>query len=193
MLHLRASDTRVMPWKDGGGSTTELAIEPAGVTAADPFLWRISSARVEASGPFSRFPGHTRILALLEGAGFILDLEGAGRMRLKQVKQTLEFSGDPAAHATLIQGPCLDFGLIYDAARVKGTVDVLTLGPNATSLTLGETTLIFAPKAAVGVDPLGVELAPGEVLRFDGEAGTKLGLRAPAGEAMAVVVHLAHI
>lgn len=182
-----------MPWKDGGGSTTELAIEPAGATLGDPFLWRISSARVEASGPFSRFPGHARILALLEGAGFILDLEGTGRLRLKQVKQSIAFSGEPAAHATLIQGPCVDFGLIYDAARVQGSVEVLTLKPDATSITLAPTTLIYSPKAPVGVDPLGVELAAGDVLRFDDEAGTKLGLRAPAGEATVVIVRLSPV
>ncbi len=193
MLHLRASETRVMPWKDGGGSTTELALEPAGATLADPFLWRISSARVEVSGPFSRFPGHERILALLEGAGFILDLEGVGRLRLKQVQQTIAFSGAPAAHATLIQGPCVDFGLIYDATRVTGSVEVLTLKADATSIALAPTTLIYSPKASVGVDPLGVTLAPGDVLRFDQEAGTKLGLRTPAGEGTAVVVHLSPV
>ena len=26
MLHLRPSDYRLMPWKEGGGSTTEIAI-----------------------------------------------------------------------------------------------------------------------------------------------------------------------
>jgi hypothetical protein len=190
MLHLRASETRVMPWKDGGGTTRELALEPAGATLGDPFLWRLSSARVEASGPFSRFPGHTRILALLEGAGFILDLEGVGRLRLKQVKQAITFPGEPAAHATLIQGPCVDLGLIFDAARVKGTVEILTLKPDATSLTLGPTTLLYAAQGAVGVDPLGVELGEGDVLRFDEEAGTKLGLRAPGGGATVAIVHL---
>ncbi|HJV89495.1 MAG TPA: HutD family protein [Holophagaceae bacterium] len=190
MLHLRASDIRVMPWKDGGGSTAQVAIEPAGAALTDPFLWRVSSARVETSGPFSTFPGRQRILALLEGAGFILDLEGAGRLRLKNPRQPIAFSGDPAAHATLIQGPCLDLGLIYDPARVTGKVEVLTLGPDATSVTLATTTLIYSPSAPVGVDPVGVALAAGEALRFDGEAGTKVGLRAPEGGATVAVVHL---
>ncbi|HJV22469.1 MAG TPA: HutD family protein [Holophagaceae bacterium] len=190
MLHLRASDIRVMPWKDGGGSTAQVAIEPADAGLSDPFLWRVSSARVEASGPFSTFPGRRRILALLEGAGFILDLEGAGRLRLKSAKQPIAFSGDHPAHATLIQGPCLDLGLIFDPARVQGHVEVLTLGPDATSITLAPTTLIYTPQAPVGVDPVGVELAGGEALRVDGEAGTKLGLRAPSGGATVAVVHL---
>jgi len=190
MLHLRASDTRTMPWKDGGGATTELAIEPAGATLADPFLWRLSSARVEAAGPFSRFPGRARLLALLEGEGLILDVEGQGRLRLKPGKGPLAFPGDPAAFATLIQGPCVDLGLIFDPGRVEGSLALLELGPDATALTLAPTTLLYAVRGAVGVDPRAVQLGPGELLRFDGEAGAKVGLRALADRATLAVVHL---
>ena len=148
MLHLHPSDYRVMPWKDGGGSTTEIAIEPAGASLSDSFLWRVSSARVEASGPFSHFPGRARLLTLLEGSGLILDIEGQGRQRLKHPGQIVAFAGDGAVGATLIQGPCVDFGIISDPSRVKVSLAWLNLGPDATSITLAPTTLLFAPWGA---------------------------------------------
>ena len=145
MLQLRPSDYRVMPWKDGGGSTTEIAIEPAGASLSDPFLWRVSSARVESSGPFSHFPGRARLLTLLEGSGLILDIDGQGRQRLKHPGQMIAFPGDAKVHATLIQGPCVDFGIISDPARAKVTLEWLNLGTEATAITVSPTTLLFAP------------------------------------------------
>ncbi len=189
MQHLTLADARVMPWKDGGGTTTEFAIHPPGATVQTGFHWRLSSARVEGSGPFSTFPGMARALALVEGAGLILDVEGGGRLRLKQPGQVIQFDGSLPAHATLIQGPITDLGLIHDPARFTTTFEVWTLGPDATSLTLAPTTLIHALGGAVGVDPLGVELAPGDTLKLD-EAGRKLGLRALAGAAGVAVVSL---
>jgi environmental stress-induced protein Ves len=198
MLHLLPSDYRVMPWKDGGGSTVEMAIEPMGAGLSDPFLWRVSSARVEASGPFSRFPGQARLLMLLEGAGLLLDHGTKGRQRLKHPGQVVAFPGDDAVNATLIQGPCVDFGVISDPRRVKAAMEWLTLGMNATSITLAPTTVLFAPWGPIHVDPLKVELGPRDCLCFgrpSGEpegpaqrAGSKLGVRAAMGATPLVVV-----
>ncbi len=196
MLHLRPSDYRVMPWKDGGGSTTEIAIEPAGASLADPFLWRVSSAQVEASGPFSHFPGRARLLTLLEGSGLILDIDGQGRQRLKHPGQVVAFPGDAKVHATLIQGFCVDFGVISDPGRVKVTLEWLNLGTDATAITLAPATLLFAPWGPVRVDPLGVELAPRDCLRLGNapaatEApGAKLGVRASFGTTPLVLVSI---
>ena len=183
MLHLRPADYRLMPWKDGGGSTTEIAIAPAGAGLAEPFLWRVSSARVEVSGPFSRFPGQARSLLLLEGAGLLLSIEGKGRQRLKHPGQLVSFGGDDAVDAALIQGPCVDFGLIHDPRRVQATLEWLNLGKEATSIDLAPTTLLFAPWGADRVDPLGLQLEHRESLWFGNpgqpeKAGAKLSLRA---------------
>ena len=64
MKIIRARDCRTTPWKNGGGSTTEIAVEPSGASL-DTFAWRISVARVAADGPFSEFPGIDRTLAVL--------------------------------------------------------------------------------------------------------------------------------
>ena len=71
---IRQADMSISQW--AGGSTTQLAIYPPHSTvAAQDFLWRFSSATVEQSGAFTRFPQHQRLLALRQGAGFSLTVE----------------------------------------------------------------------------------------------------------------------
>jgi len=195
MLHLRPADYRLMPWKDGGGSTTEIAIVPAGAGLSEPFLWRVSSARVEASGPFSRFPGQARSLLLLEGAGLLLTIGSKARQRLKHPGQVVTFAGDDAVDATLIQGPCTDFGLIHDPRQVQATLEWLTLEKDATSISLAPTTLLFAPWGAVRVDPLGLQLEHRDCLWFGNpgqpeKPGAKLDLRAAQGTTPLVLVSI---
>ena len=73
---LLAASHVVMPWKNGGGTTTEVAKYPEGSTLED-FAWRISMARIEAAGPFSRFEGIDRSLALIDGDEVALLVDGA--------------------------------------------------------------------------------------------------------------------
>ncbi|MBV9975040.1 MAG: HutD family protein, partial [Hyphomicrobiales bacterium] len=61
MRVLRAGQHRRMPWKNGGGETTEIIASPEGA-GLDEFDWRISMARVATDGPFSRFAGVDRTL-----------------------------------------------------------------------------------------------------------------------------------
>ena len=151
---------------------------------------------MEASGPFSHFPGRARLLTLLEGSGLILDIEGQGRQRLKHPGQVVMFPGDAAVGATLIQGPCVDFGIISDPARVKVQLEWLNLGADATGITVAPTTLLFAPWGPVRVDPLGVELEPRECLRLGNTpaateaSGAKLGVRASFGTTPVVLVSI---
>jgi environmental stress-induced protein Ves len=52
-----------VPWKNGGGTTRQLAVGPADATA-DDFLWRLSIARIDAPGSFSVFSGIDRTILL---------------------------------------------------------------------------------------------------------------------------------
>ena len=52
------------PWRNGGGETAEIAVRPG---AGSDFLWRLSLATITRSGPFSTFPGVSRIFTLVEG------------------------------------------------------------------------------------------------------------------------------
>jgi len=88
------------PWKNGGGTTTEIAISPA-VASLDNFDWRISLATVASSGPFSFFPGIDRTLALVDGPGMILDVDFDSRYVLSEEEPVVEFAGESQVVATL--------------------------------------------------------------------------------------------
>lgn len=100
-----------MPWKNGGGETRELAIAPAGAPL-DAFEWRISSARVEAGGGFSCFPGIDRSLAIIGGEGLGLVAGNGPAFILAGDSQPWRFAGEDAVHAEPLNGPVTDFNVM---------------------------------------------------------------------------------
>jgi uncharacterized protein len=106
---LRAADYRRMRWKNGGGWTTELAVEPAG---AAEFVWRVSVAEIDADCEFSRFPGIDRSILVLTGGGMALEVEGEAPAVLHAGGEALRFSGDLQAHCRLLGGPTRDFNVM---------------------------------------------------------------------------------
>jgi len=145
---LTPNDYRSMPWKNGAGRTTEIAVHPPGA-ALDAFAWRVSIADVERDGPFSRFPGIDRTIVLLAGSGMRLagpatSPEGPGMDRkglgmgpkgtAREVELTTrfvahDFSGDDAIDCTLLAGPCRDFNAMFRRGRARGRVAVVRDSP----------------------------------------------------------------
>jgi len=68
---LRANQYATVPWRNGGGTTQEIAAwyDPV---QHDDFMWRLSIATVEESGPFSQFEGIDRTIAHLNGKDMLL-------------------------------------------------------------------------------------------------------------------------
>lgn len=120
---LQPSDYVRMPWKNGGGRTTEIAAHPPGA-APDAFDWRVSVADVAADGPFSRFPGVERTIVMIAGAG--MRLEGDGHaVELRAPFEPYAFSGDDGIACTLVAGPVRDFNLMLRRGRAQGHVMVV--------------------------------------------------------------------
>lgn len=116
MRTIRAADYRRMPWKNGGGSTTEVAVFPEGAGLGE-FGWRVSMASVTADGPFSAFPGIDRTLAVLEGEGIALDIEGRETLTLTQDSAPASFPGDAPTLGRLLGGPILDLNVMTRRGR----------------------------------------------------------------------------
>ena len=110
MKLIPADAMRRMPWKNGGGVTTEIAIAPAGATL-DNFDWRVSTAQVDAAGPFSRFAGIDRSLAVIAGGRLTMHRADAEAVMLAPGEAPVRFPGEADVHATL-DAPLSDFNVM---------------------------------------------------------------------------------
>ncbi|RRV27883.1 HutD family protein [Pseudomonas sp. o96-267] len=108
---LDPATARAMPWKNGGGTTVELAISPADAGLED-FAWRLSTAQVAVDGAFSSFPGIDRSLAVLAGNGVCLQRADGQREILLSGDVIAVFSGEEAISAQLLDGPITDLNLM---------------------------------------------------------------------------------
>lgn len=137
MRLIRSKSYRRQPWKNGGGETVEIAVEPADASTSD-FDWRVSMARVEQDGPFSIFPHIDRTLTILDGAGIELSLDQQSPLVI--TGQPCSFPGDTPAVARLIDGPVTDLNVMtrrtklthrVTAIRADGTADFVVRSPTA--------------------------------------------------------------
>ena len=125
---LSAADRPAQPWKNGGGTTSDVAIFPAG-TGLDDFGWRLSIAEVAVAGPFSHFAGIDRSLSVLEGR---LELEIDGHpepVRLTAEDGACRFLGDVAVAGRPLSGRVRDLNLMLRHGLWGGSVERLTAFP----------------------------------------------------------------
>jgi uncharacterized protein len=188
-LHvLRSAGYATAPWKNGAGTTREVARDAAAV-GDDGWRWRVSIADVVTDGPFSIFPGTDRILTLIEPAGVLLTVDGVehGLAYL----EPFAFPGDAATTARLSAGPTRDLNVMANRDTTRATIEIVTFTTGST-MTAGpaETLLVVvvAGAATVVAGPSSVDLVHLDALQAD--ADTTVSLTA-AGAATAAVVRLA--
>lgn len=140
---IQYANLRSAPWKNGGGSTTEIAISPAGAHL-DDFEWRVSLATIAQDGPFSSFPGIDRSLALVDGDGVLLDF-GDERFVLSPSEPLIEFAGEDAVHATVTGQHTTDFNVMTRRGVCRHRLELLTVrGKEALKRRAGTTVLFLA-------------------------------------------------
>ena len=116
MKIVRANECRSTPWKNGGGATTEIAVEPPGASL-DNFDWRVSMARVASDGPFSEFAGIDRTLAVVSGSGLALTIGDAAAVVVDQNSNPIRFAGDTPTSARLLAGEIVDLNVMTRRGR----------------------------------------------------------------------------
>src|SRR5580698_3645450 len=137
---IRRASFTATPWKNGGGITHEaIRVPPTG----DAFLWRVSVAQIDASGPFSDFAGYDRIMVLLQGRGVALEFGSGDKSALRSIGDWVEFDGAMPTRCELLDGACVDLNLMVSkslrtAARIERISE-----PTLVAAIRGETTLIF--------------------------------------------------
>jgi environmental stress-induced protein Ves len=150
MQIVRRSSLVPVPWKNGGGITHEMIRAPA---TGDPFLWRVSIAKIDASGPFSNFTGYSRKMVLLRGAGLRLRFAAGSDRYLHDIGDMTEFDGAVATECELLDGPCTDLNLMVSASvtGARAWVERL-LEPRPLRPAFRGTVLAFAISGIVSVE-----------------------------------------
>lgn len=143
MRIIRRADQRAMPWKNGGGVTTEIAVFPADA-GLDDFHWRVSTARVEQDGPFSLFPGVDRSLSLLEGEGITLKVQGRVPFGMTRRCAPLVFAADVPTEATLMSGPITDLNVMTRRDRYESDVRLVEIAGKLVLEAVDEVTILIA-------------------------------------------------
>ncbi len=183
-----------MPWRNGGGTTTELVVEPPSASASasgERFHHRISIADVASDGPFSRFDGYDRFIMLVWGAGMTLDCGAHGRIELRAPFEPRAFSGDWDVVGTLVDGPVRDFNLMVDRTRATATLEVKVLDATsrsaAFSVVSGDVCIMHVVEGALeGADE-------GDTLVAHGSSHHSFELQLRAGENRLARVVIARI
>jgi environmental stress-induced protein Ves len=116
MVHLE--DVSSTPWRNGGGVTRELVAWPN----ASDWIWRMSVAEVDSSGPFSRFEGVQRWFAVLSGAGVRLSI-GEQQHEITRYSAPLCFDGAIPVDCQLLDGATQDFNLMLRSGRASAAVE----------------------------------------------------------------------
>ncbi|WP_192182706.1 HutD/Ves family protein [Mesorhizobium amorphae] len=191
MRILRAADYRVMPWKNGGGTTTEIAVSPEGA-GLDDFDWRVSMARVEAGGTFSSFAGVDRTLAVLGGEGITLDIAGWAPQKLTSASAPFSFPADVATGAELIAGPITDLNVMTRRARMTHAVERLLISAPTDVPPADDATLVLCldgELAVHGATP--ARLGPLDAVLL-GQGASRLRLE-PAGTVAMFVARIGRV
>ena len=107
-----------------GGTTTQLAIAPAGAVYAErDFLWRVSSATVELDeSDFTPLPDYRRFISTVRGDMSLS--HGGGAELTLHPGDVHEFDGGEDTHS---RGRCTDFNLMLRKGKADGTMRALRL------------------------------------------------------------------
>lgn len=100
---------RIMPWRNGRGSTLEIAREPAN---GQDSAWRLSLAAIYGDGELSPYPGYRRALDLVAGNKLHLTFRGHGTSLLDSTRRAARFQGDWVTRCAIPEGRCTDLSLI---------------------------------------------------------------------------------
>lgn len=159
---IRKASFTPRPWKNGGGITHEVIRVPSD---GEAFVWRVSVAQIESSGPFSDFSEYNRKMVLLKGAGALLKFADGRQRALRRIGDLAEFDGALATHCKLFDGPCVDLNLMVAKSQaVSVSVERLPAaqGTLQASASLTESTLIFAVD-----ETLALQIGSGEILHLE--------------------------
>lgn len=130
---LTRDQQRAMPWRNGGGTTHELMVEPPGATFDTGFVWRLSIADIEKDGPFSELPGIDRSMVVIDGAGLELEFPMGKREEVAPLA-VFRFPGEVPCTGHLRSGPVRDVNAMTARMKARHAVKVVDVDTMARPL-----------------------------------------------------------
>lgn len=209
-----ASAHRIMPWKIGRGSTTELCTNlTSGDRAAevatrrprdterageDEWSWRLSIADVPEAGPFSKFEGVDRLIACVSGEGMRVRVDGAWH-DVPSRGAALAFRGEAACEGAPVGSGVRDINLMTRRSMWSAAMAVVLAGDEWSSFVDGcsspdpfATWLVHALDAPLelGFPDRYLALKPGETAVVQGATPCMARRQNPPAAARTVVARL---
>ncbi|GAA4093759.1 HutD family protein [Nocardioides kongjuensis] len=168
----RAADLKQVPWRNGQGMTTEIALGGS----PDDFTWRVSLAEVAQSGDFSAFPGIDRIIVLIEGPSMRLQLPG--HTQVLRTDEPFAFDGGVPVQCTVDQ-PTRDLNVMTRRGAARATLDVLVLVAGAPPLVVpaSGTVVLVVLEGQVRLADGDTDLQQGDVVVTEEQVGLTGGGR----------------
>jgi uncharacterized protein len=152
MTLLTPAHYRAIPWKNGGGISTDIATDSA--TGGE--VWRFGRTPIPVAGPFSDYTGYDRVQVVIKGRGLVLD-GPQGEIDLRTPFTLVRYRGELPLVSRLEAGPVEVVNLIGQRAKVSVDMQILDAGK---SLQLGKGLhFAYAPTEAstVGAHALAVD------------------------------------
>ncbi len=155
----RARDLLAVPWRNGQGTTRDVATQlgPDGA-----LLWQVSIAELVRDASFSDYAGYDRIFTPVLGAGIALSLDGGGLLPCPLLAP-FAFRGEARVECRLGGAPGRAFNVIAAQGRCQAQVQVLRLaaGQRIDPLVQGTGLLHCWSGALAAMD---AEVQPGDTL-----------------------------
>jgi uncharacterized protein len=160
MRIIRKSEHVTVPWKNGGGTATNIVAVPESA-GFDAFDWRLSGAHVGRAGPFSLFPDVDRTMLILRGGALVIHGLPGGDATLTRDSAPFDFPGDVQVSATVPDGPIDNLNVMVDRRRFRSAARRAVIGRPETVRSKGML-LVYCERGAVAVE--GETLAEGDTL-----------------------------
>ena len=162
------------PWKNGGGVTTDIALDND--TGGD--VWRFGRTPITAAGPFSDYTGFDRLQVLVSGRGLVLQTP-AGEIDVRQPFRPVRFAGETPIVSRLESGPVEVVNLMGERSRVR--IDLAVLEAGWTQELGAGVHIAYCPggRARLRIDGETFDLEADGALRI--EAGKKAAVACEAG------------
>nr|WP_295745197.1 HutD family protein [uncultured Acidocella sp.] len=119
MQLFRAAERAETRWKNGGGITRPVASAPG---QGREFGWRLSLADISAPGPFSLFPGISRLMGILEGR-LRLEVQRLPVVVLSPSDAAFAYPGEAPTFGAPLGGMVRGINLMFDPACFAATLD----------------------------------------------------------------------